>query len=80
MKNVLVRGTLGAVLLVSLAVAFMIALSPVTLADPPASCEQQCYQDYHRCVPICSKNPCFVSCETVLEICLSNCGVGGAES
>jgi hypothetical protein len=57
----------------------MVALSPVTSAAPPQSCEQQCYQDYNRCVPFCSKNPCFVSCETVLEICLSNCGSGGGE-
>jgi len=71
-KNV-VRGVFVAVLLVSFAVGLMTALTPETPAA--ASCEQQCYQAYRQCVPFCSKNPCFVSCETVLQICLSNCGL-----
>ena len=71
-KNI-VRGVLTAVLIVSGALGLMTALSPETAAAPN-SCEQECYQDYQQCVPFCSKNPCLVSCETVLEICLSNCG------
>lgn len=41
-------------------------------ADP--SCEQQCQVDYGQCKVFCSKNPCFVACETTYEICLDNCG------
>ncbi len=73
MKWNVVRGILAAVLFVLVGVGLMTALTPETAAAPN-SCEQQCYVEYRQCVPICSKNPCFVSCETVLEICLSNCG------
>jgi hypothetical protein len=69
-KNV-ARGVVTVVLCVAFAVGLLAVVTP-TLA---ASCEQQCMRDYRRCVPICSKNPCLVSCEFVLEICLSNCGV-----
>lgn len=69
MRKNLVRIVLVAALFGALAVG---SLSPAAQAGGP-TCEQQCYQDYQRCVPFCSKNPCFVSCETVLEICLSNC-------
>lgn len=37
------------------------------------TCEQQCQMDYVQCQQICSKNPCFVSCDTPLQSCLSNC-------
>lgn len=37
-------------------------------------CEYDCRVQYDRCQIECSKNPCFVSCETVLNICLNNCG------
>ena len=70
MKKSVVRGVLTAVLGVSFAMGLLTAMTAVAAS----SCETQCYQDYRRCVPICSKNPCFVSCETVLQICLSNCG------
>jgi hypothetical protein len=40
-------------------------------ADP--SCEQQCQMNYVQCQQICSKNPCFVSCDTNLQNCLANC-------
>jgi hypothetical protein len=73
MKKISVRGILTAVLLVSLAAGLLAVFTPVTSAAHD-SCEAQCNRDYRRCVPICSKNPCFVSCETVLQICLSNCG------
>ena len=73
MRKIIVRGALAAALFVALAFAIT-ATTPEISAAPPNSCEAQCYRDYHRCLPICSKNPCFVSCETVLEICLSNCG------
>jgi len=72
MKKNVARGVLAAVLFVSFAVALMTALTPVTSAVA-GGCEHQCYQEYVQCVPFCSKNPCFASCETVLEICLSNC-------
>jgi hypothetical protein len=68
-----VRGLLTAVLFALLAVGLMTVLAPVISAAGD-SCERQCYRDYRQCVPFCSKHPCFVSCETVLEICLSNCG------
>ena len=72
MTNIIVPGVLAAALSVALAFA-VTATSPETPAAQPDRCEQQCYRDYHQCVPFCSKNPCLVSCETVLEICLSNC-------
>jgi hypothetical protein len=74
MRKPVVRGVLAAVLLVSLIAVFMIVSAPESTAGGGNRCEQACYQDYQQCVPYCSKNPCFVSCETVLEICLSNCG------
>jgi hypothetical protein len=73
MKKRVVRGVVAAVLFVSFVVALMTVLTPETAAGG-GHCEQACYRDYQQCVPFCSKNPCFVSCETVLEICLSNCG------
>ena len=73
MRRIIVRGVVAAAVFAASAVV-MTAMAPETSAAPPNRCEQQCYRDYHQCVPICSKNPCFVSCETVLEICLSNCG------
>jgi len=46
-------------------------------AQAAPSCEQQCAKEYRACVRYCSQPgvACFVSCETVLDICLSNCGV-----
>lgn len=73
MRRNVVRSVLAIVLFALLAVGLTIALTPVTSAAVD-KCEQRCYRDYRRCVPICSRNPCFVACETVLEICLSNCG------
>ena len=68
-KNV-ARGVLAVVF-----VAFVVGVLAVSAPTVAASrCEVQCHRDYVRCVPFCSKNPCFVACETVLEICLSNCG------
>lgn len=72
MKKSLIRVVVASAVFVAVAIVAMSALTVPTQANQ--SCEQQCYQDYRRCVPICAKNPCFVSCETVLEICLSNCG------
>jgi hypothetical protein len=37
-------------------------------------CEVDCRTQYDQCVVTCSKNPCFVSCEYLLRVCLSNCG------
>jgi len=66
------RGVLVVALFAMSVVGFLSLTSGPAVAD---SCTAQCYRDYRKCVPICSKNPCFVSCETVLEICLSNCGL-----
>ena len=41
------------------------------MAEP--SCEKQCQMNYVQCQQVCSKNPCFVSCDTTLQSCLSNC-------
>ena len=38
------------------------------------TCEEQCYIDDRACHEVCDKNPCFVACETLLDICLKNCG------
>ncbi len=70
MKKDVARRVLGAVLLVAVAVGSLGAVA-TAVAD---SCERECLRAYRQCVPFCSKNPCFVACETVLEICLSNCG------
>ena len=70
MKKNIARGVVAAVLGVVVAIGSLAIVTPVVAS----TCETQCYQDYQRCVPYCSKNPCFASCETVLEICLSNCG------
>jgi len=57
--------------------AFAMGLSLMALnaesgkADP--SCQQQCQMSYVQCQQICSKNPCFVSCDTNLQNCLANC-------
>ncbi|HEX9943514.1 MAG TPA: hypothetical protein VGG03_15990 [Thermoanaerobaculia bacterium] len=37
-------------------------------------CEIDCRRQYNQCQVICSKNPCLVSCEYNLQICLDNCG------
>jgi len=70
MNRSVARGALAVMLFVAFAVGLLAVVTPAVAA----SCEQQCLRDYRRCVPFCSKNPCFVACETVLEICLSNCG------
>ena len=70
MQHRIVRGVVVAALSVACVVGFWAASTPVVAGG----CEQRCQRDYQRCVPFCSKNPCFVSCETVLAICLSNCG------
>jgi hypothetical protein len=50
------------------------AAASVTIATAQGrNCEARCQADYRQCVPFCSRNPCFVACETLLEICLSNC-------
>jgi hypothetical protein len=43
-------------------------------AAAESRCEIECRRQYAQCLIICSKNPCLVSCETVLQICLNNCG------
>ena len=70
MKKIVARGVLAVGLGVVFAVGFLAAVTPAVAI----TCEQQCQRDYRKCVPFCSKNPCFVPCELVLEICLSNCG------
>jgi hypothetical protein len=70
MKKNLARGIVA----VAMFVTFAMGLLALTTPAVATSCETQCQQDYRRCLPICSKNPCLVSCEFVLEICLSNCG------
>jgi hypothetical protein len=70
MKKLVARGILAVVVVVGFAVGLLAVVTPAVAAN----CEAQCQRDYRRCVPFCAKNPCFVACETVLEICLSNCG------
>lgn len=59
----------------AMGLSFM-ALHPYRAAAAP-TCEQQCQMDYQQCQQICSQNPCFVSCDTTLQACLSNCGSNG---
>jgi len=74
MWKTVVRGVVTAVVSVSFAVGLMIALAPDTSgAGKGNRCERQCQREYEQCVVFCSKNPCFVDCETVRDICLSNC-------
>jgi len=42
--------------------------------DAATACEQNCRAEYQQCQVICSKNPCLVSCDYGLRICLDNCG------
>ena len=70
MKRTVVRGILAVVPIAVFAVGLLAVVTPAVAR----SCESQCQHDYRKCVPFCAKNPCFVACETVLEICLSNCG------
>lgn len=37
-------------------------------------CEADCRTQFDQCQVICSKNPCFVSCQYLYNICLNNCG------
>lgn len=39
-----------------------------------ATCEENCRAGYPRCLVICSKNPCLISCEDQLRFCLRGCG------
>jgi hypothetical protein len=49
-------------------------LSSPTQAAPP--CEVQCKKEFRECQRFCGRPDihCFVACETVLDICLANCG------
>jgi hypothetical protein len=58
-------------LTLGLGLSFLALTSGRSAADP--SCEVQCQQQYQQCQQICSKNPCFVSCDTPLQSCLSAC-------
>lgn len=62
-----------------LLVGLALTLSSVAYADRPpftphGRCEAQCLVEFRWCQRICSENPCFVACETVLEICRTACG------
>ena len=37
------------------------------------TCQEQCQINYQHCQEVCSENPCFVSCDTTLQSCLSSC-------
>ena len=52
----------------------MTAMMQAGNSNAAPTCEKQCQIDYERCQVFCSKNPCFVACETTYEICLDNCG------
>lgn len=41
--------------------------------EQASTCEDKCREEYEECLIFCSRNPCFVACETVLDICLENC-------
>lgn len=38
-----------------------------------SACEKQCNDNYDHCQQVCSENPCFISCDTQLQACLSSC-------
>lgn len=59
-----------------MALAMGLAFTALQASEGAAAtrCEIECYRDYEQCLVICSKNPCLVSCETVLQLCLNNCG------
>jgi hypothetical protein len=62
-------------LVFGLGLSFLALQADRSAAAP--SCEQQCQMDYQQCQQICSQNPCFVSCDTNLQNCLSSCGTNG---
>ena len=71
------RGLVSLGLLVVVAVAVLsLVTGPELTAQAAPPCEVQCKKDYRQCVRICGQPDvnCFVACETVLDICLANCG------
>jgi hypothetical protein len=69
--------------LVSLGCLAVIATGTLALVSGPSftaqaapPCPVQCKKEYKQCVRFCGQPDvyCFASCETVLEICLANCG------
>jgi hypothetical protein len=42
-------------------------------ATAASACQAQCQANYDQCQMVCSQNPCFVSCDTELQACLSGC-------
>ncbi len=62
-----------------LLVGLALTLSSVAYADrppftPQGRCEAQCLVEFRQCQRICSVNPCFVACETLLGFCRTACG------
>ena len=59
-----------------LSFALGLAVTALTASNSSAAsqCEIDCHTQYTKCQVICSKNPCFVSCEYNLNRCLTACG------
>jgi hypothetical protein len=60
-----------------LALAMGLAFTAMQASNGNAAtttCEEKCRAEYEQCQVICSKNPCLVSCDFGLRICLNNCG------
>jgi hypothetical protein len=58
-----------------MALAMGLSFLALHASDSAATtCEQDCRAGYQRCLVICSKNPCLISCEDQLRFCLAGCG------
>jgi hypothetical protein len=50
----------------------LMALNAGRVAAEP-TCQEQCQINYEQCQQVCSDNPCFISCDSQLQYCLSSC-------
>ena len=63
-----------------MALAMGLALTAITAMMQPSpgaadlTCEARCREEYEACEIFCSKNPCLISCDYGLRVCLDRCG------
>ena len=67
--------SLGLLTVAGLAAPTLIT-GPALEAQAAPPCEVQCKKEFRACQRICGQPNvnCLVACETVLDICLANCG------
>jgi hypothetical protein len=60
--------------MLALGMALALAAFASRSGSAATQCEIDCRTQYDQCQVECSKNPCFVSCDYLLRLCLNNCG------